>query len=96
MGNNALNFRPLKNEEEYNNKFIAKFSCNLYCGRIWSHVSVGVGIVEMTAVIGKYRTKGLILIEGENPIARVIHMSATPTMSFPGKYDGSNKECKLC
>lgn len=95
MGTIMLTFRPLKNEEEYNNKFIKQFLQPL----LWKNFGA------MTVLGGRrrddgrdwevQRTKGLILIEGENPIARVIQGVRDTYDVFPGKYDGSNKECKI-
>ena len=95
MGTIMLTFRPLKNEEEYNNKFIKQFLQPL----LWKNFGA-------MSVLGGHRrddgrdwevqrTKGLILIEGENPIARVIQGVRDTYDVFPGKYDGSNKECKI-
>lgn len=95
MGTIMLTFRPLKSEEEYNEKFIKQFLQPL----LWKNFGAMAVLEEGSQDDGRdwevQRTKGLILIEGENPILRVIQGVRDTYDVFPGEYDGSNKECKI-
>ncbi|CAI4050451.1 hypothetical protein SKDZ_14G3480 [Saccharomyces kudriavzevii ZP591] len=95
MGTVMLTFRPLKNEEEYNEKFIKQFLQPL----LWKNFGA------MTVLEGDsrdsecdwevQRTKGLIIIEGKNPTARVIQGVRDTYDIFPGEYNEAQKECKI-
>ncbi|CAI4050457.1 GTP-dependent zinc transferase SKDI_14G3490 [Saccharomyces kudriavzevii IFO 1802] len=95
MGTVMLTFRPLKNEEEYNEKFIKQFLQPL----LWKNFGA------MTVLEGDsrdsecdwevQRTKGLIIIEGKNPTARVIQGVRDTYDIFPGEYNEARKECKI-
>ncbi|EJS41907.1 YNR029C [Saccharomyces arboricola H-6] len=95
MSTVTLTFRPLKDEEEYNEKFLKQFLQPL----LWKNFGA------MTVLKGDLqhkergwevqRTKGLVLIEGEKLTTRVIQGVRDTYDVFPGEYNGSEKECKI-
>ncbi|CAI4052196.1 hypothetical protein SUVZ_14G3470 [Saccharomyces uvarum] len=97
MGTVMLTFRPLRDEEEYNEKFLKQFLQPL----LWKNFGA-LAVLEGGSEHNEHnwevqRTKGLILIEGNKPAVRVIQGVRDTYDVFPGRCDddGSQKECKI-
>ncbi|CAI1695337.1 hypothetical protein SEUBUCD646_0N03420 [Saccharomyces eubayanus] len=97
MGTVMLTFRPLRDEEEYTERFLKQFLQPL----LWKNFGA-LTVLEDGSQHHKHdwevqRTKGLILIEGNKPAVRVIQGVRDTYDVFPGRHDddGSHKECKI-